>query len=268
MAESRSVVNLCGVAGIALLALTSGAFADGYEGSIKDAPKDEGRKLTYSFGVTGTSDYMFRGQTQTDGDPTLQGTFNLGYGIFYAGVWASGLDFGDTPGGVLGEDAQIETDWYVGVKPTWGKATFDFGVIYYAYPGAHDPGGDLDYYELKAGVSGEVLKGLTAGGTVYYSPDYTNETGEAWTVEGVLAYGLPQFWIFTPTVSGTFGHTDVEDTFSWDYWNAGVALAIDKITFDFRYWDNDIAASDFACQNGGPFGCDEKFVFSVSVALP
>ncbi len=27
-------------------------------------------------------------------------------------------------------------DWYGGIKPTWGPATFDFGVIYYTYPGA------------------------------------------------------------------------------------------------------------------------------------
>ena len=92
MAESRKVVNLCGVAGIALLALTSGALADGYEVAAP-AAVDEGRKFTYSFALTGTSDYVFRGISQTDNDPTIQGAVNVGYGIFYAGVWASGLDF-------------------------------------------------------------------------------------------------------------------------------------------------------------------------------
>ena len=92
MAESRKVVNLCGVAGIALLALTSGALADGYEVAAP-AAVDEGRKFTYSFAITGTSDYVFRGISQTDNDPTIQGAINVGYGIFYAGVWGSGLDF-------------------------------------------------------------------------------------------------------------------------------------------------------------------------------
>jgi uncharacterized protein (TIGR02001 family) len=268
MAESRRVVNLCGVAGIALLALTSGALADGYVGSVKDAPADEGRKFTYSFGVTGTSDYVFRGQTQTDGDPTIQGTVNLGYGIFYAGVWGSGLDFGGGADGI-GSDAEVELDWYAGIKPTWGKATFDFGVIYYTYPGASDSILELDYVELKAGVSGEVIDKLTAGATVYYSPEYTGETGESWVVEGVLAYALPQFSIFAPTVSGTFGHADVSDLYDWNYWNAGLALTVEKITFDFRYWDTDISSSENAtCNSGGVFACDERFVFSVSVALP
>ncbi len=183
MAESRRVVNLLGAAGVALFALTGGALADGYEGSIKDAPAAPAREFTYSFGVTGTSDYVFRGQTQTDGDPTIQGTINLGYGILYGGVWASGLDFGGGADGI-GSDAEIEVDWYGGIKPTWGKATFDFGVIYYTYPGASDSILELDYVELKAGVSGEVFDKLTAGATVYYSPEYTGETGESWVFEG------------------------------------------------------------------------------------
>src|SRR5690349_8545344 len=127
MAESRSLVKVCGAAGIALLALTSGAFAGG---SLKDAPEED-RKFTYSFNVTGTSDYVFRGISQTDNDPTIQGALNIGYGIFYAGVWASGLDFNS-----FGNDAEIEADWYAGIKPVWGPLTFDFGVIYYTYPGA------------------------------------------------------------------------------------------------------------------------------------
>ena len=77
----------------------------------------------------------------------------------------------------IGNDAEIEVDWYAGIKPTWGRPTFDFGVIYYTYPGANDFASELDYVELKAGVSGEVFDKLTAGATVYYSPDYTGEIG-------------------------------------------------------------------------------------------
>ncbi len=157
MAESRSVIKLVGVAGIALLALTSGALADGYEGSIKDAPAKPEREFTYSFSITGTSDYVFRGVTQTDGDPTIQGAINVGYGIFYAGIWASGVDFGD--------DADIEADYYAGIKPTWGKATFDFGVIYYDYPGYDAVNNEA--LELKAGVSGELIDKLSGVATIY-----------------------------------------------------------------------------------------------------
>jgi uncharacterized protein (TIGR02001 family) len=272
MAESRSVVNLCGVAAVAFLALTGGAFADGYEGSIKDAPAAPARQFTYSFSITGTSDYVFRGISQTDNDPTIQGAINLGYGIFYAGVWGSGLDFES-----FGNDGQVELDWYGGIKPTWGPLTFDFGIIYYTYPGAGPQ--DLPYLEYKAGVSGSPITNLALGATVYYSDDSFAETGKVWTVEGTAAYTFHAIGPFTPTISGTLGHVESDDIAyenfngfdSYTYWNAGIALVVDKLTFDFRYWDTDGAENALSTQE--TFSCNrdycgERFVFSATVALP
>ena len=267
MAESRKVVNLLGAAGVALFALTGGALADG---SIKDAPAEEGRKFTYSFSATGTSDYVFRGITQTDNDPTIQGAINLGYGIFYAGVWASGLDFD-----AVANDAEIEVDLYAGIKPTWGPLTFDLGVIYYAYPGeSFTPAGpEVEYTEVKAGVSGSPITNLTLGATVYYSDDYTVETGEVWTVEGAAAYTFSAIGVFTPTVSGLIGYQEGQDIAyadwngfdSYTYWNAGLALAVEKLTFDFRYWDTDAPDTAASCLSDY---CSERFVFSATVTLP
>jgi len=248
---------LCSVAGIAFLALTSGALAGG---SLKDAPEED-RKFTYSFTITGTSDYVFRGISQTDNDPTIQGSVGIGYGIFYAGAWGSGLDFAALPPpDGTGDEAQLEIDYYAGIKPTWGPATFDFGIIYYTYPG-YNPGFNPEVLELKAGVSGEILPKLTAGATVYYSPDVNDLEYFVW--EGTLAYALPKVWIFDPVVSGTVGHYDWEHGGTdYTYWNAGLALVVDKLTFDFRYWDTD--ASSTLCT----YTCDERFVFSATVALP
>ncbi len=248
MAESRSLVKLCGVAGIAFLALTSGALAGG---SLKDEPAPE-REFTYSFSATGTSDYVFRGISQTDNDPTIQGAINIGYGIFYAGVWGSGIEWG--PG-------ELEIDYYAGIKPTWGPATFDFGVLYYTYPGFNDEStAEADYVELKAAVSGEIYKGLTATGAFYYSPDYGG--GTEYVYEGALAYALPKVWIFDPTLSGTLGYSDFELGNDYTYWNAGVTLAVDKIAFDLRYWDTDAPSALCVAT------CDERFVFSATVTLP
>jgi len=161
MTNTSRLAALCGAVGLALIAITGTAAADGYEVAAP-AAADEGRKFTYSFNIGATSDYVFRGISQTDNDPTIQGGIDLGYGILYAGWWASGLDF---EAGL--NDAKVEMDWYGGIRPTWGKATFDLGVIYYTYPGSGPilplvtyP--DLNYVELKAGVSGEVVKNLTA----------------------------------------------------------------------------------------------------------
>lgn len=205
---------------------------------------------------------MFRGISQTENEPAIQGSINIGYGIFYAGIWASNVDFGTAL-----DTAEIEVDYYAGIKPTWGPATFDFGVIYYAYPG-YSPGFDPELLELKAGVSGEIFKSTTAGAAVYYSPDYNDV--EYWVYEGTLAYTLPTFHMFTPTISGVVGHYDFKtaalDVFDYTYWNAGLALAVDKLTFDFRYWDTDAGETD--CFGVLPSTCDERFVFSVTLALP
>lgn len=267
------------LAGAALAGFSGAALADGY--SVKDTPVDEGRKLNFSVTLGATSDYVFRGISQTSEDPAAQGSFDLSYGIFYAGVWGSNVDFDDAP------PASAEVDFYAGIKPTlgagpfWGPITLDFGVIYYAYPGADDGGAELDYVELKAGYSMESpwIKGLTSGTTVYWSDDYTLETGEVFTVESSASYALPQVGIVSPSISGVYGtvygHSDegftvgggTEDEYS--YWNAGLTLAVEKFSFDFRYWDSDIdivTPGAGACVSEGL--CDERFVFTAKVTLP
>ncbi|MBN2128478.1 MAG: hypothetical protein JW741_03245 [Sedimentisphaerales bacterium] len=271
-----------GSAGAALLALAGPAAADGYEVSAPPVV-EESRKLAITFNLDGTSDYVFRGVSQTDNDPTIQGGADLTYGIIYLGAWASGLDFGDDPA-LSGTEAQIEIDWYGGIKPTWqspfGPMNLDFGVIYYTYPGANDFAGDLNYVELKAGYSWSVLHpSLTTGTTVFYSPNYTADTGTVWTIETFAAWTLPKVHVFTPTLNGLIGWQkgDANDGYFWNvngtddeyyYWNAGLVLAVDNITFDFRYWDTNVGGDA-----GGPFCgranlCDERFVFTAKVVVP
>ena len=262
MGVSCSVAALCGSAGIALLALSgSAAAAD---------------KVEWSASLTGTSDYVFRGISQTGNDPTIQGSIGISYGMLYAGGWGSGLDFGDN--GASGSDAQLEVDWYGGIKPSWnspfGKVDFDFGVVYYTYPGANDFAGNLDYVELKAGYSlpSPFIKNLTTGSTFYWSPDYSGEVGDVWTSESAASYALPKIGVFDPTISGLLGYQKGELSQGFDvggddryyYWNAGLTLGVENIAFDFRYWDTD-------ADKGGLCGtnlCDERFVFSATVTVP
>jgi uncharacterized protein (TIGR02001 family) len=278
MTNTRKLAALCGAVGLALFAISGTAAADGYEVAAP-AKADEGRKFTYSFNLGVTSDYVFRGVSQNDNDPTIQGGVDFGYGILYAGWWASGINFD-----AILNDADVEMDWYGGIRPVWGPATFDFGVIYYSYPSASygfeaaaagftTP--DLNYVELKAGVSGNIVPNWAVGGTIYWSPDYFGETGSVWTFEGSTGYTFHAVGPFTPTINGVLGYqTGGTDYSAWNgfnnywYWNAGLALAVDKLTFDFRYWGTNAKNSvsdDLTCINGY---CDDKFVFSVKVVLP
>lgn len=241
-------------------------------GSIKDAPAEEPKRLcNFSFNIGGTTDYVFRGISQTLEEPAAQGGVDATCGMFYAGVWASGVDFiqGNSP--INDGDASIEVDLYAGIKPTWGPLTFDLGVIYYAYPGADDGAPfnlELNYVELKGGVSG-TWNNVSLGGTLFWSPDYTLETGNTLTLEGTVGYTFKAIGPVTPSVSALIGTTRFLDTafdnLDYVYWNVGLTLAVDKFSFDFRYWDTDSNGADFCAVADL---CDERFVFSAKVTLP
>lgn len=269
-----------GAAAVALAALllAAPANADGMRrGSIKDAPPPEKPRCTLSANIGLTTEYVFRGVSQTAEHPAVQGGFDATCGIFYAGVWASNLDFGGDAlaGGTGTEDvANIEMDWYAGIKPVTGKITWDLGVIYYSYPGSIDPGGlDLNYVELKVGGSAEIWKDGTFGLTAFYSPDYTLETGPVWTFEAAFSQVLPRIGMFTPTFSALIGYQVGDDaTYNalvgngddhYTYWNAGLTLGfLEKWSLDLRYWDTNLSSNTggSAWCNGPILQCDERFV--------
>lgn len=233
-----------GAAAVALLALSGAASA-------------EDRQFGWSVNVGGTSDYIFRGVSQTDGDPAFQAGVDFTYGILYAGIWGSNTDDAFT-------NSSAEIDFYAGVKPVLGPVTFDFGILYYYYPG--DDFDVADYVEGKAGASISPVKNLSLAANLYYTDEGTFNTGKIFTYEGNAAYTLPSVGIFTPTVSGLLGHSEYDDfsALSYTYWNAGISLAVEKFTFDFRYWDTDIDIISVSGENLS----DERFVFTAKLALP
>ncbi len=101
--------------------------------------------------VSLTSDYKFRGISQSDESPAIQGGLDYAHDSgFYVGTWASSVDF-DTNG--AGYDGSLELDVYAGFGNTIGDSDFgyDVGVMYYAYPG--DDGAEGDYFEFYGGLS-------------------------------------------------------------------------------------------------------------------
>jgi uncharacterized protein (TIGR02001 family) len=269
---------------VAVLMLAGPAIADGMpRGSMKDTPKPEERRCKLTANVALATEYVFRGYSQTAEGPAIQGGFDVTCGIFYAGVWASNLDFFAGTGSfdVLGfpYDASIEMDWYLGIKPVTGKVTWDLGVIYYNYPSAQNPGLDLNYVELKVGASAEIWKDGTLGATVFYSPDYQLESGATWTIETTFAQVLPKVGMFTPTISALVAYQgnegDASYRFSFGntkdhywYWNAGLTLGFhDKFSIDFRYWDTTLESNGpSAYCKGATFQCDERFVATLKFA--
>lgn len=194
--------------------------------ALSGAAMAEELKLSYNLGVT--SDYVFRGVSQTMEDPAIQGGADVTYGIGYAGVWASNVDFGT-------DDPTAEIDVYAGVRPTIGDTSLDLGVLYYGYVKDKGAPGSVSYFELKAAAS-RPLGPATVGLAVYYSPEFTGDTGNALYYEVNGAVPLMD----KLTLSGALGHQEIDNGSEYATWNIGATYAItDKLGVDVRYHDTD-----------------------------
>jgi len=195
-------------------------------------------ETTFSGNVALTSDYVFRGISQSDSEIAIQGGFDVGHDLFYAGVWASSIDFG--------LDGTVEVDLYAGVKPTLGPVTFDLGVIGYFYPGLDDVF-NADMVEFKAGASIAPVENLTVGATLFYSPEFTFSPGDPGLyVEGTAGYAISDKF----AVSGAIGHQEVDTTNyfgasgdSYTTWSAGGTFSAYGFGIDLRYFDTDLDPS-------------------------
>ncbi|MFT4075613.1 MAG: TorF family putative porin [Asticcacaulis sp.] len=116
-----------------------------------------GGTISYNVGVT--SDYVFRGVSQSSTEsnlPAIQGGVDYSHGLFYVGAWASNVKWDYSKG-----TKDLEVDVYGGVKPTYKDFNFDFGLYTYNYGTK-----ELDFSEVKAAVSHPLFKG-TIGAAFY-----------------------------------------------------------------------------------------------------
>jgi uncharacterized protein (TIGR02001 family) len=200
---------------------------------------DARAEASISGNVALTSDYVFRGISQTDDDIAIQGGFDytneLGDLPVYLGVWSSSLDFGETV------DSGIEVDVYGGIRPVYGPIAMDFGVIGYLYPGSYID--DLDYAELKAGFSGKPVEALTLGATIYYSPEFTLNGGHSLYGEGTAAYAFNEHFSLSAGLANQ--SVEVDDYFvgpgtstdNYTTWNIGGTGSAYGFSLDVRYYD-------------------------------
>jgi uncharacterized protein (TIGR02001 family) len=96
--------------------------------------------LTANVGIF--SQYIFRGLTQTNTKPAIQGGLDFTHESgFYLGTWLSNISWlTDSPTVTGYKSAPLEWDFYGGYRGTFGKSDFgyDVGLLQYYYPGSHD----------------------------------------------------------------------------------------------------------------------------------
>jgi uncharacterized protein (TIGR02001 family) len=219
------------------------------------SPEPEKSDFDIALGLAVTSDYVSRGITNSDSMPALQGYIEPNYGIFYAGVWSSNVDYG---AGFRG----AEIDVGGGIRPSFGSLSLDLGYVHYFYSPKHV---SPDYGELYAKADYDIDGKITLGARIFFAPDY-NQSGETGTfVAGGAKVPLPH----DITIYGGVGYQFFEDPSAFEQlaWTVGASYAWKELTFDVRYWDTDLTNAECAVRSGFGDGCDSRIVGTISMGL-
>lgn len=177
-------------------------------------------ELTANIGVT--SDYMWRGVTQTnatgDGAAFSGGIDWAGDSGFYVGTWASNVDWAD-----------YEWDIYGGYGGSLGELSYDINTIYYIY----DDDADANFWELGGSLS---FKWFTVG--LQYTLDGDADDDLPFS-EGDLYYYAGASFELQPTwtLGLTVGHYD------FDTERAAMLAAGNPRDVDYTHYQVDIGKS-------------------------
>jgi uncharacterized protein (TIGR02001 family) len=167
------------------IAGAAGALLAASVGSMSIALADDGPH-SISANIGAVSNYVWRGQTQTDDQPAIQGGLDYAHESgFSLGTWVSNVDFAS--------GADYELDLYAGYDFDLGDdISLGVSTIYYAYP---DDDFDIDFWEI--GIAGG-YKWFTLG--IQYTvwngddnDDFAFEQGDIYYYGGAdfeLPYGV------------------------------------------------------------------------------
>lgn len=201
------------------------------------SPKSHAVEL--SGDLTFTSDYAFRGISQTDEAPAIQGGLTLSdESGFYVSVWGSSVDFGGE--GTLEFDVML--GWSGALNEEW---SVDVGVMRYGYPNTEFAGSN--FYELYGSLS---YQDFTFG--LAYSDDYYANAGTYFYLYGGYSYALTD----NLALDLHIGHNEYDDSAaSYLDWSVGLSTEVLGAGLSLAYVDTDIDDCNL---------CDSRVIFSVS----
>lgn len=127
-------------------------------------PACAGEQPVVAIVATATSDYDFRGETQTGGQPALQVTLDaVAEGSWHLGMFASNVNFGRQP---VGGNPQLEISPVAELMKEVGhETTITLGALYYLY--TVNGGAAYDFGELEAGIAHRWF-----ATTLFFTPAY------------------------------------------------------------------------------------------------
>lgn len=205
-------------------------------GSLLPASSAHAGDVTGSLAVT--TDYIYRGLSQTAGNPAAQAgvQFHSPAG-WNAGLWGSSVDFQNGSG--VAYELDLHTGYSWSLSPDW---SMQLGYVHYAYLDDNDAG--YDYDEVSASVSYQQW----ATASIAWSPNTSKHTYWGFISEKqALAYEFSLLRPVTPRWSlcggvGYYDLSDLVDTGYW-YWSAGIAFSWQGMQIDLLHIDTDSTAA-------------------------
>lgn len=201
---------------------------------------------------TAVSDYTFDGVSQTQNDPALQASLDFSAeNGFYAGVWASNVEFSDT------DPANTEIDLYAGFakdyESGWGWTA---GVVQYTYTGAPS---SYDYAEITGGVTLPTTTTFQV-----WAADDDALGGGAWRAKVKHSFALPGE--FSLDLEAT--RTQYEGSLYTDFTHGqiGVSREFGAFTAYLGYSDTNAPDVERVASNGD-LTADGRFLFTLSAGI-
>lgn len=219
----------------------------------------EEAKKPFSANVTLTTDYTYRGISQTDGHPAIQGGFDFKPDSgFYAGTWASSISWLHDMSDGGAPSSSVELDVYGGYRRQFGDFGVDVGLLGYLYPGSYGSA----WKQANQMKDPHTLEGYVGGSwkffSLKYSHSFTDLFGAADTknskyIDFSAAYPLTD----KLTLNAHFGRQIMTGSGnSYNDWKLGATLTWQGVDFGLHYVDTDI-------ENKKEANADARVVFSV-----
>jgi uncharacterized protein (TIGR02001 family) len=201
-----------------------------------------------------TTDYVWRGVSQSDGDPAVQlgGDVSFRSGVF-AGIWGSTIDIDNGEGRLrdtevtyyLGYRFDVARNWILGVTG-----------IAYTYPGQKGAV-DYDYEEIMLSANFDDRLWFEYA----YSPDLYHTGFDSHNVEVFAEFPAGNHLV----VGAGAGYYDVSNFVGdgYAYWEAGITWPINRFAIDLRYHDT----SRWVPVISTPDRADSRVAFSIRITF-
>jgi uncharacterized protein (TIGR02001 family) len=264
----------------AVIAAPGMALADDAPAAPAAAPASP---HTFTGNIGLFSQYIFRGLTQTNEKPAVQGGFDYAYNFgpasAYIGTWASNISWLSDAGPQY-TSSSLENDWYLGVRGSFGATDFayDAGFLYYYYPGTVAAGGEkgdtAELYglvgwkwltaKLSYSIGNSIFAVKDSSGTYYIDISANYPVGDTgFTL--IAHYGDQKY---TGTDNRNSGGASNDSLYSYKDWKLGasydaskIAPLLNAVTIGAYYTDTDAKAAGYTNFDGKNIGKSQFTVF-------